>query len=62
MVGRIAGTTDEQMVAWPKTLIAAALHAIADRYAIGPTHEEDELNDRYLDAICRSGDPVPSGG
>ena len=59
-VGRIDGTTDEQMLAWPRALIASALRVLADRYASGQPDDAEDLEARYSNAICRSIDPTRS--
>ena len=57
-LGRIEGTTDEQMLAWPRAQIALALRVLADRYASGQWNDDGDLDVRYSNAICRSADPM----
>jgi len=57
-IGRIDGTTDEQMLAWPRELIASALRVLADRYVNGQPDDVEDLELRYSNAICRDVDPL----
>ena len=56
-LGRLPGTTDEQMLELAQETIARALHQLADRHRHSERSDEQALSIRYLNAVCRAADP-----
>jgi len=52
-LARMGEQSDARMLAMARSLVAGALHAVADAYAVGSREDDRDLEIRYENAICR---------